>query len=534
LYADSIEFVLVDLSGKNDLYAWLTKNCDEALQSGYLKYYAVDEPTRWHEAIAKNRAVAYTSNEIIVPVDSGFIVDVECTAFILKTFMECKHVVVQIHTQQGKWHPGHLAILQEDFDVAGGYDESLEPVGYHSMDLLNRLKHIGLKNSFYFQNDVDYFEKKPSTLTGGYTYEEYNNTLHQNYITSKRNIAQGCLIANEKSDSENIPASPTKLQVNHQASECLHRLIKQLSVHTFLSDHKDLLNGQSGIALLLSHYSRYNPQDKTVQYVSDKLLDSMVEGISKNSEYEVVSILTSLCYLIKDGFVEPDTSIFEQVDDWLFDAENRKDFDADLGKKVIAGIYMYYRILFSEGEESIIWKERMNVFFKTLSALLANKIYLFRFPVFDCFDLSAILYLCSEFENDDHFKNEIDLIYKDLIPVIEVSMREELCYTDKFLLSWIVKDTRLGSYCTSVIDAWDCVTITDINHFFLYRYLLDLQVAIPESIEEQLISLIQNPTQIDRLLSLLTPATCGLGNYVAGFAWAVIQWSMEREQKEIQ
>jgi hypothetical protein len=511
----------------------LIKNCDKELKSGYLKYYIVNGPDVWNEAISKNIATAHTSKDIIVNIDSGFIVDIECTIFIIKTFMYSKNTIIHIHTQQESGHLGHLAIPRENFVFIGGYNESLEPAGFQSIDLLNRLKKSGLKAISYLQKNVDYSLSKQSTITCGYTYSKYNRMITQNFITSKKNIAQGHLIANEKSCNENMFKSKNKFpEMKNKVSEYLKRLIEQLFANIFSSENFDLLNGQAGVAILLYHYSRYKQQDKTIQSISDKLLDIVVEKISKESEYETVSIAISICYLMKDKFIELDTSIFESVDNWIFNYKNKDGSHIDFSKKVLTGIYIYYRITFSESEDIIIWKKRMKDFFKAIHTMLYNELYRFNFPVFNCSDLSTILYLCFKFENDDDLKNEIGLIYKDLIPIIELSIREEDNNSAKYLLSWLLNNTILGLNYHPVISAWDSVTLMDINHFFLYRYILDIKVETPKIIEKEICSTINNEKYINKLLSLLTPNTSGLSSYVAGFTWALLQWDIENETKK--
>lgn len=195
LYQKNIEFIVVNFNRNQSLDTWLIENFEKELNMGYLKYIQAKELINWHESITKNIAATYAANDILVNIDSGFLLEFECTSYIIKTFINNKNGVIHINTLQEKGHLGHLAVSRIFFDLLGGYDESFAPIGYQTIDLLNRLRYLGLNYSRYKQNK-DY-SLKSTLLTCGYTFAEYNVMLNNNFITSKKNISQGNLIVNK-------------------------------------------------------------------------------------------------------------------------------------------------------------------------------------------------------------------------------------------------------------------------------------------------------------------------------------------------
>jgi hypothetical protein len=311
-----------------------------------------------------------------------------------------------------------------------------------------------------------------------------------------------------------------------KTSEILDRLIEQLSSNIFLSNHIDLFNGQAGIAILLYYFSRYR-KDEQIQNIADKLLDFIIERISQESEDETAGIALSIYNLMNDKFIEPDITVFEDIDNWLFENSRKQKDDRNYNECFLTGIYIYRRMTFDQSDNITLWRERMKNYFKSTYSILCNKIYAFNLPVFKCSDLLLFFYLCSKVENDDYFKNEIELIYRDLILIIEISMREDDNNSDKYLLSLLINESNLGYSNKPLIHTWNRISLMDINHFFLYRYLLRLDILLPKVIQEEIRSIVNNEKRIDKLLSLLCPNTSGLNNYVAGFAWALLQMNME-------
>ena len=323
VYKGYIEFIIVDFSKETDLDCWLSKNCNDELSSGYLKYFREAALDSWHESIAKNRAATYTSKDVIVNVDCGFIVDFESTTRILKVFINSKNTVVHIKILQE--YLGHIAVPRDFFAFVGGYDESLEPTGFQTIDLFNRLSILGLHLVSYKQNEVYYSSFKSIHFTCGYTNRDYNRMLNNNFIHSKKNLSQGILIANGCYEDFKEDSLTHKDALNY-----LDKLIEPLSANIFLSEKIGLSDGQAGIVNLLYRYSRYKG-DSIIESIAEKLLDSVVDRILKKTEREIAEVALSIYHLIDEKFVEPDMSIFEEIDSWLFsDKKEKIDFEYNM------------------------------------------------------------------------------------------------------------------------------------------------------------------------------------------------------------
>ena len=197
----------------------------------------------------------------------------------------------------------------------------------------------------------------------------------------------------------------------------------------------------------------------------------------------------------------------------------------------VTGIYIYRRMIFDQSNNTEIWKERMKKFFQSAYYLLCRNLYNFVFPVYKCSDLQILIYLCSKFEDNRYFEDEINLIYRDINYVIDTSMCEEDNCSDKYLLYLLLKSSRLEVKYYPEVGCWDSVSLMDINHFFLHRYLLDIEATTPECIKRKLLSITDDPKRINVLLSQLSPNTSGLNSYIAGFAWALLESSIEDETK---
>jgi hypothetical protein len=311
--------------------------------------------------------------------------------------------------------------------------------------------------------------------------------------------------------------------MNEKSLKLLDRLIEGLPANILLSDKPGLFDGQAGIAILLYHYSRYM-KDKQIESMADKLLGFVVERVYRESEYETAGITLSIISLMNDGFVDPDITVFEEIDKWLFDTGSREKKPAVPDERFLTGIYIYRRKTLDKCEDKTLRRERLKNNFKSTYLMLCNETYSYRYPVFKGSGMLTFFYLCSRFENDDYYKEEIELIYRDLSLIVEISIREEDSNADKYLLSLLMNGTVSGAQNRPfIIPALNKVSLMDINHFFLYRYLSGLDIAVPEIIRDEVISTVDNGKHIDLLLSRLCPDTSGLNSYIAGFAWALLQ-----------
>ena len=94
---------------------------------------------------------------------------------------------------------GRISVRRTDFLAIGGYDESLLPMGYEDVDLIERLKALGL---VYVHDTNERFNKSiPNTRDEGIVNIKekvsYAEMVRKNRIKSQENIAEGRLVANK-------------------------------------------------------------------------------------------------------------------------------------------------------------------------------------------------------------------------------------------------------------------------------------------------------------------------------------------------
>lgn len=199
LHNDWIEFILVDFGSTDGLHDWIIDNFDDDLNSGYLKYYYTDELTYWHASIGKNTAHYCANHEIVVNLDCDNFVGYLGGQFVIQNFLRNENIV--LHQFSGNYTDGsfgRISVLKNYFDFIGGYDESLNSIGYEDNDLINRLKMAGLHyilspNSKYCSAIPNTKEEGMLNTNSSLTYNEINEL---NGRISNSNIEKGKLIAN--------------------------------------------------------------------------------------------------------------------------------------------------------------------------------------------------------------------------------------------------------------------------------------------------------------------------------------------------
>jgi hypothetical protein len=147
LFKGIVEFVLVDFDSKDGLREWIVNNFKKELNEGYLKYYFTEELPYWHVSVAKNTAHLCASNEILVNLDCDNFTGWNGGKFVIRQFLKSRSDMV-LHQWGGHYGDGtygRISMLKKFFLKVGGYDESLEPMGYEDKDLFERLRAIGLK-----------------------------------------------------------------------------------------------------------------------------------------------------------------------------------------------------------------------------------------------------------------------------------------------------------------------------------------------------------------------------------------------------
>jgi hypothetical protein len=97
----------------------------------------------------------------------------------------------------------------------------------------------------------------------------------------------------------------------------LLRIANTLLVNAQFLPVAGLFDGQLGVALFFYRYARYSGKKFYSDY-SDEVIDAVVASVNANTPKDFGSGLTgtgwAINYLMRNGFVEPDESVFEDID----------------------------------------------------------------------------------------------------------------------------------------------------------------------------------------------------------------------------
>jgi hypothetical protein len=262
--------------------------------------------------------------------------------------------------------------------------------------------------------------------------------------------------------------------------------------------------------------------------MADHLLDFVINNLSKKSESEISGIVLGISRLMELQFIEGGSDVFDEMDDWLFEnTDHRENSSSRLSEKILTGLYLLSRIKTCNQKDTSLWKERMKTYFQTIYRIFFKRYFRLSFPICNCNDLSILLFLCSHFQKDNYFKDEIELLHKELSQIIQIAFLERKSNSQAYFLNLLMEKTSMELPGLFSPDSWKFATLSDVNDFYLYRFVLGLDVPAPTVIKETLISIVHNERRMSELLSLLNPNNAGLNNYVGGLAWALLQWNME-------
>ena len=192
LHRDLIEFILVDFGSKDELREWIISNFIDDLKSGYLNYYYTEEQSCWYAPICKNTSHFCAGNDIVVNLDCDNYVGFLGGQFVIRHFIENQNIV--FHQFKGDIYDGtygRISLLKEYFELIGGYDESFEPLGNEDVDLISRLKAIGL--IYEKSSDERFCEAIKNPRPVGFEMMDEINS-----IKSNTNINEGRIIANNR------------------------------------------------------------------------------------------------------------------------------------------------------------------------------------------------------------------------------------------------------------------------------------------------------------------------------------------------
>ncbi len=195
-----VEFVLIDFASNDGLKEWIGNSFMEEIEQGFLKYYYTEKLDGWNMPLAKNTSHLWANNDILVNLDCDNYTGPDGGAFVIDTFMQFGDDIL-LHQgndyTDGSW--GRVGMKREFFHAVGGYDEAFKPFLYDDMDIIERLKSLGLK--YIHVTGMKYNKTIPNTLDESFAnvdgvpaYDDWNES---NKAISDRNIADGRLRVNK-------------------------------------------------------------------------------------------------------------------------------------------------------------------------------------------------------------------------------------------------------------------------------------------------------------------------------------------------
>ena len=140
---DFCEIILVDFGSSDGLSEFIWGNFSKWIHDRKLIYFEVSNPVNWHMAKAKNLSHRLSKGSYIFNLDAdNFIGSHDIERLRLYNKMS-----LPTHQWSGIWGDGtcgRIGLPRVLFNKLGGYDESLLPTGGDDIDLLNRIKFLGM------------------------------------------------------------------------------------------------------------------------------------------------------------------------------------------------------------------------------------------------------------------------------------------------------------------------------------------------------------------------------------------------------
>ncbi|MCL2651254.1 MAG: hypothetical protein FWD60_09570 [Candidatus Azobacteroides sp.] len=311
-------------------------------------------------------------------------------------------------------------------------------------------------------------------------------------------------------------------QVYDKISRCLDIFINRLSKIAALTPGAGLLTGKTGLALLFYEYAAYKNEKKIEEY-ADNLIDLTQTEINRNASIDLNDGLCGtawgLNYLLKRGFVEADEDIFEEIDNVIFNKINNQFEDLRLASA--KALYLLSRINFNNFSNEIIWQQRIETYLHTVGEILNNASF------FSCQDLFLFFHSCETLRKNDLYFFEIESLYGKMLEIVDVSCKIEKNNANRYTLELLLMQIPAFSDHVSINTAWKNATLMDVIAFYQNRLITGRNIPAPKAVDSALFSIINDKSRIDELLYLLNPYNAGLGNYVGGLTWAMLQWRMD-------
>jgi len=190
-----IEFVLLNYGSKDDMESWAKDNLSAYIDKGIVKYYHTDQPEKFHACKAKNLAHRLAAGDILVNMDADNYAGKDFAFYVNHVFKNTTSISCQFAGKGFRFFDtcGRIALLKEQFDQVGGYNEALAPFAGEDIDLLKRLEVLDIKikviDIVNFLRTVKHDNKLRLKNLGNDSMDDmrqYNRNLTQKHVTEKR------------------------------------------------------------------------------------------------------------------------------------------------------------------------------------------------------------------------------------------------------------------------------------------------------------------------------------------------------------
>lgn len=315
-------------------------------------------------------------------------------------------------------------------------------------------------------------------------------------------------------------------------SDTLDVFVRQIAKTSYLIPQNGLMTGKMGVAILLYRYGRYRNDPEMEEY-ADRLIELVFQKIGqineKGFDNGVYGIVWGMNYLIKQGFLQADEDIFDEIDTVLLDKGYSASVLQAFGIEAEKGLYILGRFISDISSTENKWCQHIENCVNQFYKILISKYTSLVLPVFPCIYLIRFFHVCQTVWECGLFRHEIGLLYEEIPEIVKVSYKEEKSISEKHILATLLDEVPMFEGCVSICDIPQLTTLTEVNNFYLTQLILDRKIPIPEVVNKSILSIAEDQERINGLLEQLNPYYAGLGSNVGGLAWAMMQWCMEQD-----
>ena len=307
----------------------------------------------------------------------------------------------------------------------------------------------------------------------------------------------------------------------------LQRIIREIIPLSGFTSSVGLLNGKMGISMLLYQYTKYI-HDAEVEDYTGYLINEIIENLAEASfcdfDSGFIGIGWGVNQLIADGLIEIDSDeMLEDIDKALWDETGLCLVESEQ----MAGVGLYILSRKETSKYVALWDQRLSAWLKDLERITVQ-------PETTCqsYDIIYAMYCFSVCRKSGLFIEEINKIWPKLATFIEFEYHRTTSITEKYILYHLC--VLMGkTECLPFLhdpfpeSTWH-PTLSDINWFYWYKLLCNKWgIKTPDVFTAKINSIVSDQTKMDELLSSLNPQKVVLENIVGGFAWSLLQFSIE-------